>query len=103
MESLKLAYRILSQLEKHATEENLGQHIGPDALKVNEKDWLRVMKMLLSAGYIEGVTIKEDVLGGVNVNISKAILTMKGAEYLAENSVMAKIGKTVSNIISIAK
>ena len=103
MESLKLAYRILSQLEKHGNAENVGQYISPDALKVDDKDWLRVIKMLLSAGYIEGVTVKEDVLGGVNVNVSKAMLTMRGAEYLAENGIMTKIGKAVSNIISRAK
>lgn len=101
MNTLHIAYKILYSLEHEKKADYMGKLISPAALDVPEDKWLEVLQTLLDEGYISGVKIGKDVLGNQYADVKHAKITMKGAEYLSENSVMKKIGQTVTDVITI--
>lgn len=103
MDTLQIAYKILYALENGKDADYKGQLISPATLKVPEDKWLEVVGSLVDEGYVSGVKIYEDVIGNTCVDISKAKITIKGAEYLQENSAMAKFAKVATDVITIIK
>lgn len=102
MDTLEIAYKILYGLEHKEKTEYMGAVIGPEKLNVPTRKWLEVMEQLLEEGYISGARIFTDILGETHADIKKCKITMKGAEYLKENSVMRKFAKIATNVIAIA-
>lgn len=103
MNTLHIAYKILYSLEHDGKSDYMGKLISPAALDVPEDKWLEVLQTLLDEGYISGVKIGKDVLGNQYVDVKHAKITMKGAEYLSENSTMKKFAKIATDVITIAK
>ena len=103
METLQIAYRILKGLESGKKNPYMGSMIGPAALDVDPEKWAEVMESLLEEGYIRGVVIRENILGEKVIDIENSKITLAGAQYLKENSMMKKIGDLVTNVISITK
>ncbi len=103
MDTLEIAYKILYGMEHKEQAEYMGAVIGPAKLGVAEEKWLDVIKSLLDEGYVAGVKIKTDILGQQTVDVKNARITLKGAEYLRENSAMRKFAQVVTDIISIVK
>lgn len=101
MNTLKAAYRILNALEHKDRSLAMSAQIGPDAIGVEQADWLDVINALLDDGYITGITVKKDILGETSVDMRQARITMKGAEYLHENSTMKKIANVAADILDI--
>ena len=61
------------------------------------------MEMLTAEGYIDGVSLKRTLDGDVAVSVSNPRITLKGLEYLPENSLMKKaadLAKGIADIIS---
>ena len=102
MGTLEIAYKILYSLEHKDKPEYMGQIIGPEQLGVEQNQWLDVMKELLEGGYITGVSIRENIIGEINVDITKARITIAGAEYLRDNSAFAKFRNVATDVIRIA-
>ena len=103
MDTLQIAYKILYSLEHKKKADYMGVLISPEALGVEPEKWLDVIKMLLDEKYITGAKIYKDILGGENVDIKNVKITLRGAEYLNENSAMRKFAKVATNVINIAK
>lgn len=103
MDTLQIAYKILYSLEHKENATYMGAVIGPAKLGVPEQKWLEVMRTLLEEGYISGVKITTDIFGDTYADVKKARITLKGAEYLKENSAMKKFAKIVTDVIEIAK
>lgn len=103
MDTLQIAYKILHSLETGKKADYMGKLISPQALGIEDDKWLDVMQSLLDEGYIAGVKISKDLLGNAVVNIASARITLKGAEYLQENSVMQKIGRIATDVIQVIK
>lgn len=103
MDTLQVAYEILYSLEHKEKPKYMGQIVSPEALKVDPEKWLEVVQSLLEEGYVSGVTIRKTILGETRVDIANARITLSGAEYLKENSVMRKIAKIATDVITIAK
>lgn len=57
--------------------------------------------MLNDAGYIKGVDIQLFRGGHIRADITKVKITLKGLEYLAENSIMQKMYKAVKGTIDL--
>ena len=72
--------------------------ISPEALKISDERWNKYMEMLLDAGYIKGVKIQKYVAGGTSVDIDDIRITLKGLEYLSENSIMQRLYKAAKGI-----
>ena len=99
MDNFKAVYRILSTLEKamDLPEFDVSQ-IGPDKLGVSEERWARYLEMMADVGYIKGVQIETCIDGSLNVDASEMRITLKGLEYLQENSIMQRLYKAAKGI-----
>ena len=93
MDNFRIIYRILQILEKSMELEDFDKSlISAEYLSIPFPLWCRLMKMMVDNGYITGV----DVRTIFDCNYPKATLirpeiTLKGLEYLNENTIMKKI------------
>lgn len=103
MDNFKIIYRILRILEKAMDLEDFDmEQISAESLKISEARWCSLMEMLSDEGYIKGVRISRSIDGQIIVNQSNVRITLKGLEYLNENSFMKKaanLAKGVSDFI----
>lgn len=99
MDNFKAVYRILSILEKamDLPEFDISQ-IGPEKLGVSQERWARYIEMMSDVGYIKGVQINHCIDGSTEVDISDIRITLKGLEYLQENSIMQRMYKIAKGI-----
>lgn len=105
MEQFKQIYRILSILHKAMDlEEWDSKLLSPEALGISLPMWSRLMAMLLKEGYITG---REEWgtfdVGYPKVKLMRPEITLKGLEYLEENSLMKKAGEMLKEVIHIVK
>lgn len=103
MDNFKAVYKILSALEKamDLSEFDILQ-VGPEQLQVSHERWARYLEMMADVGYIKGVTFCKNILGDTEVEAKNIRITLKGLEYLQENSIMRKLynaAKGISEII----
>lgn len=103
MNTLQIAYKILYSLEHKNKVDYMGQIIGPVALDVPEEKWIDVLQMLLEEGYISGAKIGKDILGNQYADIRNVKITLKGAQYLSENSAMKRFARVATDVITIIK
>lgn len=105
MEQFKQIYRILSILHKAMDlEEWDSKLLSPEALGISLPMWSRLMAMLLKEGYITGGETWESFdVSYPKVKLSRPEITLKGLEYLEENSLMKKAGEMLKEVIHIVK
>ena len=84
MDNFKAVYKILSQLEKDMDKPE------PDIDQINH-EVLWYIEMMSDVGYIKGARIVRDITGDENCDCSEMRITLRGLEYLQENSIMRKI------------
>lgn len=72
--------------------------ISAEQLGVSEPRRIALLMMLVQAGYISGLSFDETAAGDVMMSITHLRLTLKGLEYLEENSLMKKAYRTVRGI-----
>jgi len=104
MDNFKTIYRILRYLEKAMDyDEPDMEQISAGTLKISEQRWLAIMEMLAREDYIEGVHIKRSIDGYVTMSYNNPHITLKGLEYLQDNSMMkkaAEIAKGIADIVT---
>lgn len=102
MDNFKAVYKILSALEKAMDLPEFDvMEIGPDALGVSKERWSRYLEMMADVGYIKGVTFRANVLGETVANAKNIRITLKGLEYLQENSIMRKLYNAANGVVDI--
>lgn len=102
MDNFKIIYKILSTLEKSMVLEQCNMEcISPEKLKISEERWNKYIEMLLDAGYIKGVRIQKYVTGDTSIDADDIRITLKGLEYLSENSIMQKMYKAAKGITDL--
>lgn len=99
MDNFKAVYRILSALEKamDCTDFDVSQ-ISAEALNISEQRWARYIEMMLDVGYIKGAEIRQYITGELHVDVSNMRITLKGLEYLQENTIMQKMYRLAKGI-----
>lgn len=102
MDNFKAVYRILSTLEKamDLAEFDISQ-INAKALGVTEQRWARYMEMMADVGYIKGVRVEEGIAKDLLVDVDDIRITLKGLEFLQENSIMQRLYKAAKGIKDI--
>ncbi len=102
MDNFRAVYKILSALEKamDLPEFDIMQ-VGPEALGVSQERWSRYLEMMADVGYIKGVTFQANVLGETAANAKNIRITLKGLEYLQENSIMRKIYNAARGVVEV--
>ena len=102
MDNFKIIYRILRYLEKAMDYDEADiDFISASRLGISEQRWTAIMEMLVKEGYIVGIGVKRSAGGDVCLSISDIRITMKGLEYLQENSLMQKAANVVKGIAEI--
>lgn len=102
MDNFQAVYKILSSLEAAMDYPQFDiSQINADKLKVSEERWSRYIEMMSDVGYIKGIRIFKDITGNTCIEDEGIRITLKGLEYLQENSIMKRIYKTVKGIKEI--
>lgn len=92
MDNFRVIYRILRYLEKALDYDEPNMDcISAKALKLSDQRWMALMEMLSKEGYIDGFSVQRTVDGSILISSSAPRITLKGLEYLQENSLMKKL------------
>ena len=104
MDNFKIIYRILKYLEEHLGEENLDiDKISHERLGISFLRWEALLRMMQEEGYIRGL-VYEQTMSDSSPHVVTPIrpkITIKGLEYLTENSFMKKAAETLKTIKEI--
>ena len=101
MDNFAIMYKILRTLEKALDFEEFDiKAIAPEKYGISYRRWERLMIMLVKDGYIEGVIYNQYITdyGPRIVEPINPIITLKGLEYLADNSMMKKAAEVAKGI-----
>ena len=95
MDNFRVIYKILRTLERFMDAEEFDfSLIQAGALGVSEARWARIIQMLVTDGYIAGVrAVSYDGQPVPRIITSSPSITLKGLEYLQENSMMQKFAR----------
>lgn len=96
MDNFKVIYKILKLLEEAMDQDEFDiSLLSPDLLGVTENRRNAILKMLQAESYITGVLYRNGLSG---VKLSKPAITLKGLQYLEENSMMKKVSGILKGI-----
>ena len=99
MDNFKIIYHILHYLEKAMDYDEVDmERISAATLKLSEQRWTIIMEMLITEGYINGMNVKRTFDDDVILSVSNPRITLKGLEYLQENSLMKKAADIAKGI-----
>lgn len=103
MDNFKIIYKILKILEKAMDLEEFDENqISAEVLKISEARWNSIMEMLAEEGYVKGILVTCSTDGYYMINMCNPRISLKGLEYLNNNSFMKKaanLAKGVSDLI----
>lgn len=104
MDNFKIIYKILKILEKSMSLEEFDkiQLLSAVALGLDYPYWSRIMTLLVNEGYVTGIYI-EMYPAYPQVTLKYPEITLKGLEYLNENSFMKKAARSEKGMIEIIK
>lgn len=105
MEQSKLMYRILKVLADSMDNDEFAiELLSPDNLSCSKNMRDLILKMLLEEGYIKGVECKQYINQRVPIiAINNIQITLKGIQFLEENSLMKKMSNMAKGIVEIIK
>lgn len=100
MEYFSIVYRILKTVYDSMDYQDFDERsIAPDVLHVSVPKWEAIMVELVRNGYLTGIEIVPIMgLKIPGVKIIRPVLTLKGAEYLEDNTMMKKVQRTMKGI-----
>lgn len=106
MDNFKVIYKILKHLEAMMDcEETDISTISHERLGITKERWEQILILLQKNEYIEGIVITK-TLSDDKSHIAEPIkptITLRGLEYLAENSFMKKAGNILKGIVETVK
>lgn len=104
MNNFKIIYKILKHLEASLDYEEADfTQITAEQLGISEVRWEQLLIMLYEEGYISGIAVSKN-LSTDRKQICRPIrpnITLKGLEYLEENSIMKKAEKIIRGVSEI--
>lgn len=100
MDDFRLIYQILRILQKSMDLEEFDtETLSAEALGLSVPKWSRIMTMLLNEGYITGGQAWNALdCGYPRVALTRPEITLKGLEYLEENTLMKKVSNLAKGI-----
>lgn len=91
-DNFKCFYKILRELEKALDEPSADiEKISAEALGISETRWQKYISMLSDCGYIKNVEVREFYDGTTQIINNGIQITLKGLEYLSENTIMQRM------------
>lgn len=99
MDNFAAVYKILHALETCMDLEKANiDMFSAQKLGVSQQRWNKYIEMMYDVGYIKGVEITEYISGEKEIYCEDIQITLKGLEYLQENSIMQRIYKTAKGV-----
>ena len=100
MDNFKYIYRILKLLEKSMDLEEFDPElIGYKELDISKLRWSRIVSMLKEQEYIQGIDVWYSLDQDYpRVKLARPEITLKGLEYLNENSMTKKVHNAAKGI-----
>ena len=99
MDNLKIVYKILVGIEASMDSSRFdGTFL--EALKISEERRNRILQSMIDEGLIDGFT-RVNYVGGYGFKAIETRLTIKGMEFLQENSTMQKIKNGLKDVKDI--
>lgn len=99
MGNINNIYKILRLLEASMEcAEFDRKQFSPEHFNLSDEHFYSLVRMLVLDGLIEGVQVATDAAGNLMVSMSRPRLTLKGLEYLNENSLMQRAMRTAKGI-----
>lgn len=106
-DNFKCIYHILKTLEKAMDYEKIDiSEIGYEHLGISKNRWVKYLEMMSDMELIKGINFREYVDGSTEVIDNNIRITLKGLEYLSENSIMQRLynaASGVANVVSAIK
>lgn len=103
MDDFRVIYKILSILKNAVGRSDFDtSKIKPQALKISEERWVQYIEMMSDARYIKGVEIHKNICNQVNIDISNISITLKGLEYLQQNTRLKRAVRILRGVKEIA-
>lgn len=99
MKEFTAIYKILAYLNKHKGDPNFDvSEIAAGKLKLGYEEWEQIMIELQVNGYIRGLVVTQTLSDRFPhiVEPIRPVITLKGMEYLQENSMMNKAEKALA-------
>ena len=104
MDNFSIIYKILKALEKALDYEEFDKEIiSHEKYGISYRRWERIMIMLAKEGYVDGIIFNYCVTdyGPRIAEPIHPVITLKGLEYLSENSMMKKAAEIAKGIKQI--
>ena len=104
MDNFKVIYKILKYLEASMDSEVVDiTPISAEQLRISYDRWAELLRLLQSEGYISGLIFAQTASDSRPqlVQPARPLITLKGLEYLTENSMMQKASKLLKGIKEI--
>ena len=99
MDNFSVIYKILKQLEIAMDYDEFDMDfVSAKHLKISENRLIKIWEMLSNEGYVDGIKVKYGVQGDVVISVCNPKITLKGIEYLSENSLMKKAANVAKGI-----
>ena len=106
MDNFKVIYKVLRYLEKSLDCEELAlEEISASRLGISRERWEQILIMMQDEKYIKGLVLTKG-LADNRRHIAEPVqieITLKGLEYLAENSLMHKAANALKGAIDLAR
>ena len=100
MEAFNIIYKILKRLYQAMDYSEFDcESISAQTLGISQEKWRKIIAMMVKNGYITGVTLTPILGGDVVVGLKNPAITLKGLEYLEENSMMKKAANLAKGVI----
>ncbi len=101
-ENYRAIYKILKTLERAMDIEDFDYHcLNAKSLGISERRWTRILEMLIDEGYMKGISLARDAAGNTCSSVECPRITLRGLEYLSENSIMKRMFKAAKGIADI--
>ena len=103
MDDFKVIYRILKCIYASMDFDDFNREcLSPEALHVSQNKIDALLVMLAKDSLIDNVVVRQDYGGAEAVKfVGKPALTLKGLEYLEDNSMMKKAKEAFTGIANI--
>ncbi len=102
MANFALIYQILSLLDKYLDYPDPDwSKLSAENFKVTETRFINIMIMLYESGYIAGIDVIPLMGGHYDIKLIEPRITLKGLEYLEENTQMKKAYRMIKSISEI--
>lgn len=99
MDNFSVIYKILKILEKAMDcEEFEFQQISAEHFGISQCRWAKILEMLTQEGYIQGITVSYSLDKTPLIENRNIRITLKGLEYLSENSFMKKAANAAKEV-----